>query len=542
MVANSLPEIYTLVYGWFIFEKVWDVIVSTGLFWVPFIIVLIKTSVEARNAGSYAGNVGLLTLQRVETQIVAMLFVIFFACVPFKSSGFNLSVNSVNYEKNINECRQNPDLRIPDKIENAFSDIDGEMVYMPVLWGAIHSLSSAFVNAITVALPCKDDISFSMFQLSESHIQDQLLRDDIQHFHDACYKEAKIRLDRADIIPEPNDTDWLGSFFFMDTTGYYDSIPIGPLEGWTEDQQFSNYSDPGLIYRSCRDFWMDSVQGLEKKVLDQVDSEVSDTFMNSIYTFFTTEKHQTGKRRALAKTIMSVSYVSDLGDAYTDSSKYSVFSNSERAWYTKPIADAVDSQVAALGMAGRSVLLTLKNVGSHTEKFIYRESANYILAIVQMVLIITIPIILLLSGFSLKALAMCGVGYFAVKFINFIWAFAFWLETTWMVAMSADSGWDVNQQLLLNIISNTVYVGLPIAWLVLLGWSGFTINGLIDKLNSDSQKTASSIGSGAAQMANPATYVSGGKAAMISGATQGAEGLKSGAGSSEPPPSRPKYY
>ena len=551
MVANSLPEIYTLVYGWFIFERIWDVLVTSGLFWIPFIIAIIRISVETRNAGSYAGNIGVLTLQRIETQVVAMLFVILFACMPFKHSGFNLSISTVNYQSNINECRPNTDVKIPDQVRDAFAEVEGEMVYIPIFWGVVHSISSAAINAMTVALPCKNNIAFGMFQLSESHIQDPVLRKDITLFHDQCYQEAKTRLQKENINPDPNDTDWLGSLFFMDTPGYYNDIRFGPLDGWAHDDRFTNHSDPDLVYRSCSDYWLDGSIGLENRVIETVDPGLVSGYMEDLYIFFGANDTVREKRRSLAQSILSTSIIkaNELSKSFRGESKYNLTSSSDQPWLVQRVTESLDAVAGAVAVTGRGLLLTGKNIASHSEKFIYRESANYILAIAQMILIITIPIILLLSGFSLKALAMCGVGYFAVKFVNFIWAFGFWLETTWMTALRSDSGFDVNQQLLLNIISNTVYIGLPMAWLVILGWSGFQINGLMSNLDSDSRNTSSQIGTGMGNIANPVNYVGGGKAAIAKaalgkgGGGGGGGALPSGSSnSSQTSQSSPRYY
>lgn len=41
MVANTLLEIYTLMFGWNMYEAIWDVLVGSGLALVPFIVAII---------------------------------------------------------------------------------------------------------------------------------------------------------------------------------------------------------------------------------------------------------------------------------------------------------------------------------------------------------------------------------------------------------------------------------------------------------------------------------------------------------------------
>lgn len=522
MVASSLPEIYTLVYGWFLFERIWDVIVTTGLFWIPFIVAIIKISLEARNAGSYAGNVGLLAVQRIETQCLSMLFVIMFACIPFKQSGFSLSVSTVNYQNNINECSVDTRPPIPTNIRNAFADVEGQMVYMPIFWGAVHSLSAAVVNAFTVALPCKDDIAFNMFQLNESQIQDRDLKNEINDFHDACYVEAKYRLSGTGTTPSPNDTDWLGSSFFMNTTGYYDDIRIGPLDGWASDSRFTDPLQPDLIYRSCKDYWLDGSQGIEQKVIDTLEPGLVDSIMNGLYQFLGAEDTVEEKKRAMVQSVLAVTAVKDLGGDFDASFSDQYYTTDTSGYNLIDTATAAvsDWTVATVGASGRFLALAGKNITSYTEKFIYRESQYYLLAIIKMVLIVTIPIILLLSGFGLKSLAICGVGYFALQFINFIWAFAFWLETTWMEALRTNSLTDPNNAMLLNIISNTVYIVLPIAWIAILSWSGYSLIGAL-KLDEKNQSNAASMGNTAGNAVNPVNYAGGAKTAALGQISKG---------------------
>lgn len=514
MVVNSLPEIYTMSYGWYIYEQIWNVIAETGLYWVPFIFAIIKISVEARNSGADEGNAGGLAMKRIETRVLSMLFVIIFACIPFKNSGFRMSIDVVNLQSNIKECSKTPNTTIPENVKDAFVEVNDGVVNIPIFWGFVHSISSALTSAFTASLPCRDDIAFSMFELSESDITDRQLRKDIDWFYKECYSEAKARELSGNENLEKTDVDWLGAKHYMETNGYYDSIAIGPLDSsWTADSNFDNPMHPGQPYRSCEDYWKDATLGLESRIIDGVDQGVVDSFMDFLYPLVGAEDKADEKRAALAKSILSVTAIKDI-EAYTglNESDKNMFAPSESDNFLVSAAkNGLAGPASVVGSGIRSLVLTGKNLASYGEKFIYRESADYVLAIAQLILIIAIPIILLLGGFSFKVLAMCGVGYFALDFINFIWAFAFWLETTWMDALRSNAGFDVNMQMLLNIISNTAYIGMPITWLTIIGWSGYNIVGAVQKLGDDASSNAKSMGKETGNLSNPATYAGGAK-------------------------------
>ncbi|WP_422452178.1 conjugal transfer protein TraG N-terminal domain-containing protein [Endozoicomonas sp. ALC066] len=519
MVVNSLPEIYTMSYGWYIYEQIWNVIAETGLYWVPFIFAIIKISVEARNSGADEGNAGGLAMKRIETQVLSMLFVIIFACIPFKNSGFRMSIDVVNLQSNIKECSKTPNTTIPENVKDAFVEVNDGVVNIPIFWGFVHSISSALTSAFIASLPCRDDIAFSMFELSESDITDRQLQKDIDWFYKECYSEAKARELSGTENLEKTDVDWLGAKHYMETNGYYDSIAIGPLDSsWTADSNFDNPMHPGQPYRSCEDYWKDATLGLESRIIDGVDQGVVDSFMDFLYPLVGAEDKADEKRAALAKSILSVTAIKKI-EANTGlnvADRYNL-NTAEGAITTSPLE--MLGEVALTGIRG--VVLFGQNIISNSEKFIYRESADYVLAIAQMILIVAIPLILLLGGFSFKVLAMTGVGYFALDFINFIWAFAFWLETTWMEAMRSDAGFDQNLQMLLDIISNTAYIGMPVIWLIILGWSGYRVSGVFEKSQNDAASSAKSIGNQAGNLSNPVNLTSGLKSGAVNAAGSG---------------------
>lgn len=72
-----------------------------------------------------------------------------------------------------------------------------------------------------------------------------------------------------------NDVTWIGSRFFLDTAGFYDTYRSrGPRDAWpyddTRDAGLAEVSTGGG-YPTCRQWWADSGDGLRDRLLAQVD-------------------------------------------------------------------------------------------------------------------------------------------------------------------------------------------------------------------------------------------------------------------------------
>ena len=90
MNVGSLLEIYTTMFGWSIYNAMFDLFRATGLILVPFIIMLVKNWKEPlQSQNDKAASV--VSQSRVTIDSMAMLAVFMLAVVPILS----LDVNEV---------------------------------------------------------------------------------------------------------------------------------------------------------------------------------------------------------------------------------------------------------------------------------------------------------------------------------------------------------------------------------------------------------------------------------------------------------------
>ena len=81
MAVDSTLELYTTLFGWLFYNSIWDVLVATGIVFLPFLGILLDTIIRSY-AGEDAEEAGNTTLRIVEVEFFVAFFVILIAAVP----------------------------------------------------------------------------------------------------------------------------------------------------------------------------------------------------------------------------------------------------------------------------------------------------------------------------------------------------------------------------------------------------------------------------------------------------------------------------
>jgi hypothetical protein len=104
-------------------------------------------------------------------------------------------------------------------------------------------------------------------------INDPALLRDIHDFTHRCYGNARGRLsshskDKPKLSPEQTqDTQWIGSKFFLETPGYYKDIPdLLPHTIWPEGEP----NGDGNVLVSCAEWWKNEKHGIYPRLLKAV--------------------------------------------------------------------------------------------------------------------------------------------------------------------------------------------------------------------------------------------------------------------------------
>ncbi|MGB5670696.1 MAG: conjugal transfer protein TraG N-terminal domain-containing protein, partial [Sedimenticolaceae bacterium] len=81
MSVDSYLELFTTLFGWAFYGVLWDVLVGTGIVYLPFLGILIDNWREPAEGGQFGTATG-LSLRRMEIELFIALLVVVLAGQP----------------------------------------------------------------------------------------------------------------------------------------------------------------------------------------------------------------------------------------------------------------------------------------------------------------------------------------------------------------------------------------------------------------------------------------------------------------------------
>ena len=95
-----------------------------------------------------------------------------------------------------------------------------------------------------------------------------------------------------------------------------------------------------------------------------------------------------------------------------------------------------------------------------------------------------LPMIVVLSRYSLSMMVVGAMAIFTVKFWSVLWYLAMWVDQNLILSMYPDvnvflqifatPGEHDAKRMLLNMITTSLYLGLPLLWSGMMAWAGCT--------------------------------------------------------------------
>jgi hypothetical protein len=116
------------------------------------------------------------------------------------------------------------------------------------------------------------------------------------------------------------------------------------------------------------------------------------------------------------------------------------------------------------------------------------------LPMVQAVLLLGIyallPMVVVLSRYSISMMVIGAMAIFTVKFWSVLWYLALWVDQNLILSMYPDvniflqifanPGEHDIKRMLLNMITTSLYLGLPLLWSGMMAWAGVKVGRSID--------------------------------------------------------------
>ena len=498
LFTTDYLEYYLTLLSWVIHNGIWAVLVSSGVFAIPFVAIIIQEWLRARAEGADEGNKGALSSLRIENRVWVAIVVVMFAGIPF----IDVDLNTIKYDQARSaQCQ----VSVPEPGETgwsqSFSTLNNQSARVPVWWAFMHALSRAITGASVAAIPCGTDLRQIRMEINATRIDDPVLAQEVADFTHDCYgpARAKLFMNRPNLDEaQMHDVTWIGSLFYLDNAGYYDTYRArAPRDGWAYDSN----RDAGLAqvpsgagYPTCRQWWNDSGNGLRARLLDQVDPSLLNRLAGWAGFLSRTEVDD-----SVIRTIASPRQQKlNQGSVYTDYG----------GQIDKTLPNVINRAASDVGMA-------VGGLAYFPAMDVVRQALPMVLAFLKMALVICIPIVLLIGTYDLKTVITLTVVQFALFFTDFWLQLARWIDSTILDALYGwGFGWNrphtnfdpligLNNtfgDMLLNFVMGAMFLVLPGFWIASLGWVGFRAGQAIQGMTEGTKGGAQAGGKGAGAM------------------------------------------
>jgi hypothetical protein len=338
-------------------------------------------------------------------------------------------------------------------------------------------------------------------EINATRIADPVLAQEVADFTHDCYgpARAKLFMSRPDLDDnQMHDVTWIGSRFFTDTAGYYDTYRAQtPRDGWTYDSD----RDAGLAqvpsgagYPTCSQWWNDAGNGLRARLLQQVEPGLLSRIAGWAGFLSRTEVDDSVVRAIAAPGRQKM----NLGNVYADYG----------GQIEKTLPNIVTRAAGDVGMA-------VGSLAYFPAMDVVRQALPMVMSLLKMALIISTPLLFTLATYDIRAFVTISCVYFALYFVDFWFELARWVDSTILDALY---GWGMGfnrphmnfnimmgldntfGDMLLNFVMGTMFIVLPTFWVAALGWVGVRAGGALKGLNDGTSGAGQAGAKGASAM------------------------------------------
>lgn len=486
MVANTLIEIYTLLFGWNMYVAIWEVLAGTGIVLVPFVFALINNFKDNYEDGDAES-----AIKGVELTLVGMIIVLMLCVIPYK--GWEVNLSTLKYDIEAPDCH--PPLNTEGSgnstataYDDSFSGMAGIGVYKPLAWALVEFISTAITHTAIKSMSCVNNYEFMLMRISEVSIQSPELRKRVREFYETCYKAALQRFEANPITLPPNisevqDIDWMGSRIFQNTLNEYYQHPSAYVRnmdryGFTRQAAIrpSDAANETGANPTCKEVWageegpgiVNPSLGLRQQILNDIPQDKAGDILDD-WMDWGSQVLTVGVADAATREDLIIKMIIQADAANLSSQTEVNLSNNfdtNKTWY-KEAADAV--------FAGAGILTSVDQfLQSHTMRQLVKVAGPMILALIQMIVIIAAPFVMVLGQYRLSAFTSIALSYFTFEFINAIWAAAFWFDNHILDIYMSQAGWlDIaTNGFLVSAVSAGAIILLPGVWIAIMAFAG----------------------------------------------------------------------
>lgn len=491
MNVSSYLEIYLTQFGWSLYGLLWDILVQTGLAYLPFIAMLLRNiaepikSQEAKDASS-------TSLRRIEIDIISMFTVIVLAVQPIltiQTTGLSVTKACAN-----GAAVSGGNTGTTYDSTFTLAALGGVSAKIPIWWYGVLAVTGGINDAAIVGIPCSADLRLTSFKISNARIKDPQLRQQARLFFNDCYAPAMAAfLDNAQSLPNnlaPDDVYWLGSTLMLN--GAYQTLRASSnIPGFSYDKNRDLEYNPGLYVPkdgkpTCAQWWsgqghVNSI-GLREALVGQIDGSFLTDFKTTVAALSGKSKQDIEDIALKTLIAREEGYFNGLRDLnrYNDPS----------------MANIGNSVAATLGSL-------VEAVSFYPAMYMMKAAAPVIQAAILMLIYGLMPFYFLFSSYDIGKVVFMSIIVFSVKFWSVLWAVAHWLDNhlltaiqpAWFQLQDAASQNNLVVTMVVDFVIAGLFVVLPLFWSGVLGWAGHRVGSEMTNALSEMPKGVKSAGS-----------------------------------------------
>lgn len=501
MSVSTYLELYLTLFGWHMYSVFWDIILDTGIAYMPFVGMFLRNIAEPIKSQE-AKDASNTSLRRIEIDIFIMFTVIVLAVQPFMTVNYD----GMSYTKACSKAAAVKAGKTGTTYDATFSKttIGGGTVKVPIWWYAVLSITGGFNDAAILGIPCSTDIRLLSFKMNNARVTDPHLRRQLQLFHKDCYNSAMTTfLDNK--LPYPktllkDDLYWLGSSYFLADL-YKKQRASTEIPGFKYDKSRDLEYDAKVYIPvdgkpTCEQWWTGKGHtgkvGLKDALAGQIDTSILTDFKTKVAKI-------TGKTQAEAENIAIKTLVS------REKSNFDGLRNLN-AYNDSSFANTLNSLAASIGVLKESATF-------YPAMYAMKTAAPIIQAAVLMMIYMLMPFYFVFSSYNIGKMIFMTIIIFSVKFWTVLWAVSHWLDNNLMDAIKPT--WyrlDLTQNnLVVEFIVDFVIAGLfvvtPLFWSGLLTWAGHRVGNEMASATKEMRGGARSAGTKGGSAASNAASV-----------------------------------
>ncbi|PJG82786.1 conjugal transfer protein TraG N-terminal domain-containing protein [Caviibacterium pharyngocola] len=485
--VDSYLEYFLTLLGWIINNGIFGVLMQTGLFLVPLIVILIQTFLEVKKQGEDEGNKGDLLIAWLSIRFYPAMLIVVLALAPI------IPITLSNLEYNVERsktCGYKVPLAPQDSGYGAMeTELGGQTARVPMLWGIMHVLNKGITHAFVATIPCQPDLRQIRFEVQHQKINNPALLTEVTQFVQQCYIPARLRVKESQLPLTPaqiQETSWLGGSILISNPELYPKYraqqpnKLFPYDAY-RDQGLKAGADGG--YPRCDDWWANNSIGLRTRLLADLRNNLS----AQVTDFF--HGKENGEEAILRTVVrpenMDISQSSRVYPGYGGNADFSLFNAFNRV---ASMTGTVIGSIAAFPAFDAM-----------------RQALPMVQSFLIMAVIIIMPLAITFSGYSLRTLVTLIFVNFALVTTTFWWELARWLDNKLidiLYGSSTHSRFNVaglqntGDDMIVNFVMGSLFLVLPAVWMGAMSWAGVTVGTMAQHFTKGSKDSRVAGGKG----------------------------------------------